>query len=465
MEINEKNINLINKVDKTLKSYKMINDENPIILGVSGGPDSMFLLDVLPKLSSNQIIVAHLNHKFRGEEANKDAEFVQRECEERGIRAEIKTYDVPAFIKETGLSAQEAAREIRYQFYLEIAKKWNAKYIALGHHANDQAETILMRIIRGTGIHGLSGIPYVRNFDSCKIIRPILDITRVEIESYCAENKILYRTDLSNFSTKYFRNEIRLNVLPYLEKYNEQIITHIHQLGKMAQEESAFLDRLADQFIESNKIDGQKNSYIFNALSLQNLDIALQKRVIHLILRYLNFKVDISFKHIDDVIRLTHHFHPSKSIDLPGIRVYRDYEQIVFTAGENTKKEPYYLNLPIPGEVLLPNTNIKVKAFITDSIKEQHNLWAVFDLDRLKSENLVVRPRSTGDKLELFGMNGSKKVKELFIDEKVSREKRDLYPLIEQANKILWIPGIKRSSHALVDKTTKNYLYIIVENL
>lgn len=464
MIINEKNINLINKVDKTLKAHKMIEDIDPIIIGVSGGPDSMVLLDILSRLFANQIVVAHLNHRFRGEEANSDAEFVQRVCTERGIPVEIKEYDVPAFIKETGLGAQEAARKIRYQFYLEVAKNWNAKYIALGHHANDQAETILMRIIRGTGIHGLSGIPYVRAFDKFKIIRPLLDLSREEIESYCTENKIIYRTDLSNYSTKYFRNEVRLNVLPYLEKYNEQIATHLHQLGKMAQEENSFLDKIADEFIKSNHLNCQENCYIFSTLSLQKLDIALQKRVIHLILRYLSFKVDISFKHLDDIIRLIHHSHPSKSIDLPGIRVYRNYEQIVFMAGEPKKWEPYYLNLTIPGEVTLPNNNTKVKAFVTDSIQEQHDLWAVFDLNKLKNSNLVVRTRIAGDKLEFFGMKGSKKVKELFIDKKIFKEKRDVYPIIEQDNKILWIPGIKRSSYAPVDETTKKFLYIIVEN-
>lgn len=465
MVLNERSINLLHKVDKTLKDYKMIEDESPIIIGVSGGPDSMALLDIIAKLSKNQIVVAHLNHKFRGEEAKKDAEFVQRKCEERGIPVEIKEYDVPAFIMETGLGAQEAARQVRYKFYLEVARKWNARYIALGHHANDQAETILMRIIRGTGIHGLSGIPYVRDFDKCKIIRPLLNLMREEIEGYCSENKIIYRTDQSNYSTKYFRNEIRLNVLPYLEQYNDKIITHLHQLGKVAQDESSFLDKMAKEFITNNKIDAQEKCYIFSISSIQKLDIALQKRVIHLILRYLNFKVDISYKHIDDIIRLIHHSHPSKSINLPGMRVYRNYGQIIFISGDEIKEEPYSLNLSIPGEIVLPNTNIKIKAFVTGSYKEQQDLWAVFDFDRLKDGNLIVRSRVAGDRLELFGVNGSKKVKDLFIDEKVSRGKRDLYPLIEQDNKILWIPGVKRSRHALIDNATKNFLYIIVKNL
>lgn len=465
MVVNERSISLLHKVDKIIKAYTMIDDGSPIIIGVSGGPDSMALLDIVAKLSSNKIVVAHLNHKFRGEEAKKDAEFVQRKCEERGIPVEIKEYDVPAFIKETGLGTQEAARQVRYQFYLEVARKWNARYIALGHHANDQAETILMRIIRGTGIHGLSGIPYVRDLDKYKIIRPLLDLTREEIEGYCSENKIIYRIDQSNYSTKYFRNEIRLNVLPYLEQYNDKIITHLHQLGKTAQDESSFLDKMAKEFITNNKIDAQEKCYIFNTSNIQKLDIALQKRVIHLILRYLNFKVDISYKHIDDLIRLIHHPHPSKSIDLPGVRVYRNYGQIIFISGEETKKEPYSLTLTIPGEIVLPNTNIRIKALVADKHKEQQNLWAVFDLDRLKDGNLVVRTRVAGDKLELFGLDGSKKVKDLFIDEKVSREKRDQYPLIEQDNKILWIPGVKRSRHALIDNSTKNFLYIIVENL
>ena len=454
---------MLKKVRETIQNYRMLESDRPIIAGVSGGPDSMALLDVLLNLVPNPIIAVHLNHQFRGKDAEEDAEFVRAECLKKAIPVVIRTFNVPAYMEETGLGAHDAARKIRYQILLEEAEKWNSDRIALGHHANDQAETILMRILRGSGVHGLAGIPYTRDMDQVKVVRPLLDVTRKEIENYCQIRSIPYRTDLSNLSTKYFRNEIRLEVIPYLMKYNQNLVAHLHQLGRMIRDEDHYLNREAELLLKEHLIESKDQTYTLNVLTLQRLDIALQRRMIHLILKYLNLKQEVTYTHIDGIIKLIDHEHPSKSVDLPGARIYRNYDQLVFTTDRSVKNLTYQVELTIPSETILPFTKQKVKAFILDFYKKQEGIWAVFDYDRLEGKLLMIRTRNQGDRIQIHGLNGSKKVKDLFIDQKIPKGLRDQYPILSAEEMILWIPGIARSKHALIEENTQSFLYVIVE--
>jgi len=454
---------MINKIKKTIGTYQMIENGNPIIVGVSGGPDSMALLDVLQKTVSNPLVVAHLNHQFRGQDAKDDADFVKKEADKRGIESVIESYNVPKFMEETGLGGQEAARKLRYEFYRQTAQKYSASYIALGHHASDQAETVLMRILRGTGTHGLSGIPYTRSFEKYKIIRPLLDVSREEIENYCNENNIKFRTDQSNFSTKYFRNEIRLKVLPYLEEFNPKLENNLHHMAKVLQDEDRFLSDMAQAYIDNNfKIN--KENFKLPIISLQKLDIALQRRVIHLILTYLNLTGEYTFHHIEKILYLIDQQHPSKSLDLPGLMVKRNYGELVFlTTLINNTKQPYTYDMNVSEVVLIPGLNKRIRSFVTENYEQQTGIWAVFDYKLLKDEHLKIRSRRNGDRIEPLGLNGSKKVKDLFIDYKIPKDEREMQPILECGNKILWIPGIKRSKHAIITPNTKEFLYVIMD--
>lgn len=454
---------MLKKVKKTINTYNMVDNDKPIIVGVSGGADSMALLDVLSKIVSNKLIVAHLNHKFRGHEADKDAEFVRIESKKMGITAIIKEFDVPSYMKKTNLGAQVAARQVRYHFYSDVAEEWNSEVIALGHHADDQAETLLLRLIRGTGLQGLSGIPYKRDFNGINIIRPLLDIQRKEIENYCSTNLITYITDQSNFSTKYFRNEIRLNVIPMLSNYNEKFSQHLHQLAKVTQDENNYLNNIAEIFMENN-LTINEAEYILDTKKLIDIDIALQRRVIYLILKYLKLNNDITYCNIDDILNLINQSHPSKSIDLPGAKAYRQYEKLVFTQVKIDKKEEYFYQLEMNNVILISEINKKVKMLIKDIYVEQEDVFAVFDYDELKGEILIARSRRDGDRIELPGVKGSKKVKDIFIDLKVPLDKRENFPIIECSGKILWLAGIRRSKYAYVNKKTKKYLYVIVSD-
>jgi len=457
---------MLKKVQETINSYQMLEPNETIIVGVSGGPDSMVLLDILIKIvkkNGNKLIAAHLNHKFRGEDADNDAEFVRSECSKRGIHPEIKEYDVKHYMKESGLGAQEAAREVRYQFYLETAKKHQAKKIALGHHLNDQAETIVMRLLRGTAVHGLTGIPYTRVFQKTTIIRPLLDIRRAEIEDYCTRNNIAYRTDKSNFSEKYFRNNVRLNVIPYLQQYSPQISTNLHQLAKVTQDEDRFIEEIALRSLEELLIKKDSKSHFLNIDKLQTYNIALQRRMIHLILRCLYLKDDPSYKHVEVVLDLTRKNHPAKSLDLSGVKVYRNYNELIFSTDLQRKNQPPFQHeLGIPSKITISEIGKVLEVYVSNILCKPAGVWAVFDLDSLDNQRLHVRSRNEGDRIAVKGMIGSKKVKDIFIDEKIPQEERNSIPIVVDGdNNILWIAGIKRSKHALVSEKTKKFLNIV----
>jgi len=447
-----------------METNQMISDNRPIVVGVSGGPDSMALLHILQNIVKNPLIVAHLNHQFRGKEAKRDAEFVKEYCNQMGIHCVIKEYDVPQYMRENKLGAEDAGRKIRYSFYLEVARKWEAGYIALGHHANDQAETIIMRMIRGTGTHGLSGIPYKRDIEGTTLIRPFLDVSREEIEHFVLKNSIPYRIDDSNYSTKYFRNQIRLDILPKLLQYNKQLIAHLSQMAKINQAEDSYFRRQAKEFFDQYVKRDHNHSYSIDVSQLYLIDIALQRRVIHLILTYLGLKEEFTFTHIEKIAHLIQQTHPSKSLDLPGLRVYREYGKIVFKVNIEQGNSFYYFETLLPATVTIPQIHKIVRAFFSEKKMELTGLWDVFDGQLFEEKKIIIRTRKNGDRIHVKGINGSKKIKDIFIDQKIPREWRDKQPIIEMDGEVLWIPGIKQSSVKRVSKTTTLFLYIQMED-
>ena len=267
---------LLLKVESIIEKYEMIYEGDRIVAGVSGGPDSMCMLHILLRLKDKynlSIFVAHLNHQFRGKEADDDAEYVKHICEEWGIPVFIKVFDVPAYAKETGLSAEEAGREIRYKLYDEVAKKVNGEKIAVAHNMNDHIETILMNLLRGSGIEGLKGIEAVRD----RIIRPLINVERDEIEEYCWMNGISPRIDKTNLQPIYGRNKIRLELIPYIKNnYNPNIMSTLYRFSDIAFLENDYMDKEAENLffeVASN----YKNSIKYNIDKLVKLHPALQK--------------------------------------------------------------------------------------------------------------------------------------------------------------------------------------------
>lgn len=445
---------MLKKLEQTILEEGLIGGGDTIVVAVSGGPDSIALLHGLYQLHIRyqwKLIAAHLNHGFRGRDADEDAMYVQNMAQELNIPFYYKKISVPEWMKEKGLGPQEAARILRYDFLKEIARKHSQSLIATAHQAEDQLETILMRIIRGSGLEGLAGIPMKRMDDGIPLVRPMLRISRREIENYCAQHHLNPRLDKSNLSGKYTRNRIRLDILPLLKRENPEILQSIYQLTSLVYHENEFLESLANAHLKEIIVKQERNKIIIKQKEYLNFHLALQRRMIKLILSYLTGKSnEIQFKHIEDCRKIISSTSPSASINLPGtLRVHREYDRVVFSLGNSKETHtPFLYPLPIPGRVYIPEID---RTFITTVIKgdfDSHDLTPhqiLLDPQRIKGQ-LFIRNRRPGDRIRIIGMSGSKKIKDLFIDEKIPKLQREKIPLLTDEEQVLWIPGLRKSN-------------------
>lgn len=293
------------KVLKTIQKYNLICSNDKIVLGVSGGPDSLFMLYILNKLKDQlkfEIVVAHINHMIR-EEANSEEEFVEEFCRKINIEFYSKRIDVEKYANNNKIGLEEAGRKIRYEFFEEILEKTNANKIAIAHNKNDKVETIIMHLLRGSGISGLQGIEPIKDN---KIIRPIIEIQRTEIEQYCEENKLEPRIDKSNFENKYTRNKIRNAVIPYIEQeFNPNIIDTITRLSEIITEENQYLIKQTEQAYQEILIEEQENQIKLKLKEFNKLERVIKSRIIlYTITRLRGSSVGIEKIHIEDIIKL-----------------------------------------------------------------------------------------------------------------------------------------------------------------
>ena len=295
------------KVLNTIKEYKLIENGDRVVVGVSGGPDSISLLNVLNKFQKNkiinfEIIVAHINHQIR-EEADSDEEYVKEYCEKNQIKCYTKRIDVIKYANNNKMGLEEAGRKIRYDFFDEILKKENANKIAIAHNKNDKAETIIMNIIRGSGISGLRGIEPIREG---KYIRPIIDCERYEIEKYAEDNKLNPRIDKTNFENDCTRNKIRNIVLPYVNKeFNSNIIETLNRLSLVAIEEDEYIKKQVVETYNRIKIEETLGQIVLNLKEFNLKDMLIRKKLlIYTISKLLGNSQNIEKVNIEDIIKM-----------------------------------------------------------------------------------------------------------------------------------------------------------------
>lgn len=296
------------KLLKTIQKYNLIQKQDKIVIGVSGGPDSMCLLDSLYCLKEKlgiEIVVAHVNHMIR-KEAEEETAYVKKYCNKHDIPCYIKKVEVIALAKEQKLGSEEMGRKIRYDFFIEVAKKAGANKIATAHNANDNAETVFMNILRGSGISGLKGIELKRNLQGLELIRPLRECTRNEIEQYCKEQKLNPKIDSSNLENDYTRNKIRNIVIPYLQKeFNPNIIKGLNRLSDLALEEEEYFSEIVVKQYESLKIGENEKEIILNLKEFNLLPKVIKEK---LLLYTINKKAGsiqgIGKIHIEDIIQL-----------------------------------------------------------------------------------------------------------------------------------------------------------------
>ena len=452
---------------KFIKEKNIVKSGDKILVGLSGGPDSVCMLNLLCSIRDEEkieIAAAHINHMLRGEEADKDEEYSKKLCESLGVRFFSKRIDINKYALETGKSSELAGREARYDFFNEIINKINFNKIATAHNANDQAETILMRIMRGTGLEGLGGIPVEREG---KYIRPILFMKREEVEQYCKENNLNPHIDATNLERIYSRNKVRLDILPYMKNnFNPNIVETINRMALLLQDDNEFIEGEVNKAYKDNCFE-RENSIVISK-NLFNIHSAIVTRVIRKALFAINkSNYDMEMKNIEDIIELSN-LGTNKRVDLPkDIYAENVYGDIIIRKKEYIKNKlsnELTLNKKdiLHNEVIFDEYIINFDLVNNKDIKQENDeLIKKFDYDKIN--NVTIRYRKDGDRITPLGMKGSKKLKDIFIDMKIPKEKRDEIPLIQFNDEISWIVGIKMSDKFKITKETKHILKVSVK--
>lgn len=439
------------KVIEYIETHQLIPEGSHILVGVSGGPDSLVLLHLLKswqELFKCQIVCAHVDHMFRGKESYDDYLFVEKTCKEWDIPFEGKQIDVAAYMNDSGESTQLAARNLRYAFFQEVMEKHHLDVLVLGHHGDDQVETMLMRLTRGSAEKARAGIPVKRPFASGCLARPLLCAARSEIESYVKQHELDPRMDPSNEKNDYLRNRFRHVVLPFLKKENPNVHEHFQRFSEELTDDEVYLQSLAAKELNGIWLERKMDGSVIDLVRLLMVPKPLQRRMIHLILNYLYIKrpSSLSAVHIDQLLTLFTNPHPSAELHLPdGLIVEKSYQKGIFRFFTNESPE-YSIKLDVPGETILPNGYIIKAHYIKDEMSVLNGNHTFLLSASSVSLPLTARTRINGDRMTVKGLGGTKKLKGIFIDKKIPRQERTTWPVVvDQAGEIVWLPGLKKS--------------------
>ncbi|MEK6531692.1 MAG: tRNA lysidine(34) synthetase TilS [Deltaproteobacteria bacterium] len=437
-----------------------------VVAGVSGGIDSMAMLHVLVRLKGRyglELKVCHLNHNLRGSESRRDYDFVRGFCGENGLGFIGRTLRKGRLKDLKKTSLQEAARNERLKFLNEIALKLGAGVVALGHTLDDQAETALMRFVKGSSLSGLSGIPATRD----KFVRPLIDVSRAEIEGYARENNIPYVVDSSNLKTDYLRNKLRLRLIPYIRRnFNPNIISTIARSSASLKEDNDFIEGVAEDEFKNAVMRQESGLIILNNATIAKMHDAIKARVFLKAARALSGKAgDLDFLsvHVAAFLGLVRGKRPNARLDTAhGIKVKREYEKLILAAHPERESECFEARLNVPGTTVLKREGLVFNARVQKTRPKdlgKNNDCAYFDYDRVKPP-IVARSFMRGDSIVPLGMKGHKKIKEIFIEKKIPRGERGRIPVLVSGGEIMCIAGIKESEVFKLKGHTKKILRI-----
>ncbi len=431
-----------------------------VVLGVSGGADSICMLKILSELQDKlelSLYVLHINHMIRGQEADEDAEFVEQTCIKFKVPRRVIHVDVPSIAEKQGMSVEEAGRYVRYDEFSKYAYEVGASKIAVAHNSNDNAETVLMNLARGTGIKGLGGIAPKREMEDANgnvvdIIRPILCLSRKEIEDYLKASGIEYRNDSTNDSTDYTRNRIRLEVMPLLEKINDNAMQNITNASEELANTSEYIDKDVEEAYDAY-VSEEKGKIFLSDQAFVSDPIVLTG-VIRKIIENLAGKLkDITRIHVGDVVSLSEK-QVGKKVDLPySIVAEREYDGISLYSVTDRSK------LPEDNKEIV--ISFEEDGFGLDDIEElTYTKWLNYD----KIDDVVVRTRQKGDYIVIDEEGNKKPLKKYFIDEKIPRRERDKTLLVADGDHILWIVGHRISEAVKVTSDTKKVMKVEYKN-
>ena len=481
-----KNDVFLKKFKQTIARYDLLGKGERVLVAVSGGPDSVALLYALLEIKDEfnlGLCVAHLNHKLRGRESDEDQKFVRNLAHKLNLKFFSKSIDVQKEAKKRKLSLEEAARLVRYSYLENLANRIKADKIAVGHQADDQAETFLMRLFRGAGGLGLSGIPPKRG----KIIRPLIETKRDEIERFLKEKGVLYRTDSSNLLPNYFRNKIRLSLLPLLKKkFNPKIVEVLNRASNIISLQQQYIEKKCEEILplicKSRKMvrlpsaslrtsrSPQKDKIILDLKRFMDYDICLKREIIRLCVKEIDRDrfgllttsfTDPSFDSIERALNLIQRKRSGRRVKLTK-NIWAE------VSGENLaiyreKKKQYNYPISPPGERNLKSLGMRIRSEIVSrsslpqKIKSEGEKVAFLDWEKLKGP-FRLRSRRPKDKFKPLGMQGTKSIADFLIDTKVPRYERDEVMLLTTQGKIAWIVGYRISDEFKVTDKTKKVL-------
>jgi tRNA(Ile)-lysidine synthase len=458
---------MIEKVLEGVAKHRMLQPGDLVVAAVSGGPDSIALLHALLKIAPAYdlgLVVAHLNHGLRGRESDEDERFVQELSLNLGLPFESAFVDIHRIKEERKGSLEDLAREERLRFLTAVAEKWQAQKVALGHHAQDQAETVLIQFLRGAGSEGLKGMLPIR--DSL-FIRPLLNISKDEIDAFLKEEGLSFRTDSSNASDLYLRNRVRRQLMPELKAfYNPNMEETLARLGEIMRLEDDYLKAVVREILRSWNIEAGRKETSIAIGGILSLHEALQKRIFKMLLEGLSpGGKGITYTHVQAVADLCRGGRTSGILHLPnGIRVKRTYDKIAFYPGGREAEvpvEPYAYDFSVPGELNLPETGETIRGdFVSKQAVDLRGTGgACLDFDRIVPP-LIVRSFRPGDRFQPLGMSGSQKLKKFFIDHKIVAERRRSMPLVADRQSVIWIPGLRLADRVKITDGTRRVLRI-----
>lgn len=447
------------KIEARIRRHGMIRTGDRVIAAVSGGADSVVLLHVLHRLRGKldmELVAAHLDHGLRGVEGKEDAAFVMDYAASLGLPCVAERADVAAYCRKNGCSVEQGAREVRYGFLRRVLLKQDADSVATGHTADDQAETVLMRILRGTGSSGLSAIRPVRDG---WIIRPLLDVTAGEIAAYARMHGLSCRTDRTNEDQDVFRNRIRRHLVPLLQReYNPHIVQGLARLADVTRGEAEYLDGVATAFLADHARleDGKILRMDLDAWA--DAAPALQRVLVRRLVRTLGGNEErLRFGQVEDARAWIGPGPVGRIRELPcGIRMECRKSELVLCLG---LLSPFRLNLEVPGKVEVPGTNLSIHVAegSAETAPDATAYRAVFDAAAVRRP-WTVRSREQGDRMSPFGLAGHKSLKKLFNEWDVPRLLRDRVPVVTDGTQILWVAGYRQSNEGLVTGKTRRVM-------
>ncbi len=458
--------NVIKKVERTMARYGMVAPGDRVVVAVSGGPDSVCLLNILYGLRQAlevELAVAHLDHGLRPAVDEDETRFVASLAHD--LNLPFFTQKLKEALNPGDASLEEKAREFRYRFFDQVKSRASAQKIALGHTLDDQAETVLMRLLRGSGPSGLSGIPPVRDNT---IIRPLIEMTRGEVQGYLQKRRLHYMTDASNADPTYLRNHIRLNLMPRLEAIQPRVVERLAQTADIMRAEKAYLEQEASRWLDKAANRGEGGEVQLPLADFKALPEALKRQVIRKAICMTGSTLRrVNLQHIKAVEQLALTSNPHARIALPhGMVAKRRYDQIHFTPHESGSRKDFSRRIESPGQwdIDVPAGTLFLEPVDPQSVSDMAHPWRTAYLDRdLIQYPLTLRNFRPGDRFIPLGMSGHKKVKDFFIDLKIPVEQRSLIPILAQGDRIVWICGYRLDDRFKVTPQTKQVLKVFFE--